>query len=151
MDKDVLIGVVEFKSQVGSLGNNFNNRCEEALGSATDFSTALRKNILKLEIKLFLGYLMLVEDSLASRSAVQNDSHHFEIDQIFENTSYLERYAILCERMIREGLYDTATLLASSPEDGLKNGDYADFGKLISLKIFVSNLAGAIAAHKASR
>ena len=40
MDKDVLIGVIEFKSQVGSLGNNFNNRCEEALGNATDFSVA---------------------------------------------------------------------------------------------------------------
>jgi hypothetical protein len=32
-----LVAVVEVKSQVGSFGNNFNNRVEEALGNATDF------------------------------------------------------------------------------------------------------------------
>lgn len=31
-----LIAVVELKSQVGSFGNNFNNRTEEALGSSVD-------------------------------------------------------------------------------------------------------------------
>jgi hypothetical protein len=34
-DRQLLL-VVEFKSQVGSFGNNFNNRIEEALGSAVD-------------------------------------------------------------------------------------------------------------------
>lgn len=34
---DTLVAVVEVKSQVGSFGNNFNNRVEEALGNATDF------------------------------------------------------------------------------------------------------------------
>ena len=39
----VLIAAVELKSQVGpSFGNNFNNRSEEAIGSAIDFWTALR-------------------------------------------------------------------------------------------------------------
>jgi hypothetical protein len=32
-----LVAAVEVKSQVGSFGNNFNNRVEEALGNATDF------------------------------------------------------------------------------------------------------------------
>jgi hypothetical protein len=31
-----LIAAIEFKSQVGSFGNNFNNRTEEALGNAKD-------------------------------------------------------------------------------------------------------------------
>ena len=35
-----LLAALEFKSQVGSLGNNFNNRVEEALGSAADLSVA---------------------------------------------------------------------------------------------------------------
>jgi len=30
-----LLAVIEFKSQVGSFGNNFNNRTEEAIGTAT--------------------------------------------------------------------------------------------------------------------
>jgi hypothetical protein len=34
--KGQLIAAMEFKSQVGSFGNNFNNRTEESLGSATD-------------------------------------------------------------------------------------------------------------------
>lgn len=39
-----LLAVLEFKSQVGSFGNNFNNRVEEALGSATDFGDACRES-----------------------------------------------------------------------------------------------------------
>jgi hypothetical protein len=35
--KGSLVATVEVKSQVGSFGNNFNNRVEEAIGSATDF------------------------------------------------------------------------------------------------------------------
>jgi hypothetical protein len=35
-----LVAAVEVKSQVGSFGNNFNNRVEEALGNATDFWAA---------------------------------------------------------------------------------------------------------------
>ena len=38
-----LIAVIELKSQVGSFGNNFNNRTEEALGSALDLWTAFRE------------------------------------------------------------------------------------------------------------
>ena len=35
-----LLGVFEFKSQVGSFGNNFNNRTEEVIGSAADLWVA---------------------------------------------------------------------------------------------------------------
>ena len=39
-----LLAVIEAKSQVGpSFGNNFNNRTEEAIGSAVDFWTAFRE------------------------------------------------------------------------------------------------------------
>lgn len=41
--KNRLLTVVELKSQVGSFGNNFNNRTEEALGSAFDLWTAFRE------------------------------------------------------------------------------------------------------------
>ncbi len=41
----LLFATIEFKSHVGpSFGNNFNNRAEEAIGSATDFWTAYREN-----------------------------------------------------------------------------------------------------------
>ena len=39
-----LVAALEFKSQVGpSFGNNFNNRAEEAIGTASDFWTAYRE------------------------------------------------------------------------------------------------------------
>ena len=38
-----LVAAVEVKSQVGSFGNNFNNRVEELLGNATDFWAAYSK------------------------------------------------------------------------------------------------------------
>lgn len=40
-----LIACIELKSQVGSFGNNFNNRTEEALGSAVDLWTAYREQV----------------------------------------------------------------------------------------------------------
>ena len=36
-----LIAAVELKSQIGSYGNNFNNRAEESIGSAVDLWTAI--------------------------------------------------------------------------------------------------------------
>ena len=38
-----LLASLEFKSQVGSFGNNYNNRTEEAIGSAVDLWTAYRE------------------------------------------------------------------------------------------------------------
>jgi len=53
-----LVAAIEVKSQVGSFGNNFNNRVEEALGNATDFWTGYRKGIFSPSIKPWLGYLL---------------------------------------------------------------------------------------------
>lgn len=38
--RGVLVAAIEFKSQVGSFGNNFNNRTEEAIGNAPPRRTA---------------------------------------------------------------------------------------------------------------
>ena len=47
IDRDQLIAALEFKSQVGpSFGNNFNNRTEEAIGTAHDLWTAYREGAL---------------------------------------------------------------------------------------------------------
>ena len=47
--KSRLIAAFELKSQVGSFGNNFNNRTEESIGSANDFWTAHRENAFSIE------------------------------------------------------------------------------------------------------
>jgi hypothetical protein len=53
---------LEAKSQVGpSFGNNFNNRTEEAIGSAVDLWTAYREGAFNTTIRPWLGYIFLVD------------------------------------------------------------------------------------------
>ena len=66
-----LVAAIELKSQVGpSFGNNFNNRTEEAIGTAHDFWTAYREKAFGEQSKPFVGWLMVVEDAPRSRSPV---------------------------------------------------------------------------------
>jgi hypothetical protein len=76
--KQVLIASIELKSHVGpSFGNNFNNRAEEAIGTAHDFWTAYRDDAFGKQPRPFVGWLMLVEDAPESRSPVRDASPHF--------------------------------------------------------------------------
>ena len=63
IQNEQLIVALELKSQVGpSFGNNFNNRTEEAMGSALDLWTAYREGAFNKTIKPWLGYMFLLED-----------------------------------------------------------------------------------------
>jgi hypothetical protein len=75
--KGELIAAIELKSQVGSFGSNFNNRTEEAIGTAHDFWTAYREETFGKQPRPFVGWLMLVEDALESRCAVRDDCTAF--------------------------------------------------------------------------
>ena len=56
---DQLLAIIELKSQFGSLGNNSNNRAEEAIGSAQDFWTAYREGAFLNSPRPWIGYLFL--------------------------------------------------------------------------------------------
>ena len=144
-----LVAAVELKSQVGpSFGNNFNNRTEEAIGTAHDFWTAYREGSLGSQPKPFLGWLMMVEDEPRSRSPVRDRSPHFPVFPEFQGASYLKRYDLLCERLVKENLYTAAALLAS-PRSASTTGEFMGLSELTSLKTFVTTLAGHIAAEAA--
>ena len=67
-----LIAAIEAKSQVGpSFGNNFNNRTEEAIGSAIDLWTAFRERAYLESPQPFLGYFFMLEDCEASKRPVR--------------------------------------------------------------------------------
>lgn len=147
--KGELIAAIELKSQVGpSFGNNFNNRTEEAIGTAHDVWTAYREGAFGKQPRPFVGWLMLVEDALESRSLVKNNSPHFPVFKVFKNASYLQRYDLLCQKLTQEQLYTNASLIAS-PRIGADNGDYSSLSAMTSLKTFVTSLAGHIAAEAA--
>ncbi len=63
---DTLLAAVEVKSQVGSFGNNFNNRVEEAIGNASDFWAAYTKGIYSPSARPWLGYLFMLEEEPTS-------------------------------------------------------------------------------------
>lgn len=144
-----LVAAIELKSQVGpSFGNNFNNRTEEAIGTAHDFWTAYREGAFGQHPRPFIGWLMMVEDAPASRRAVRDRSPHFPVFAEFKGASYLKRYDILCQRLVQEQLYTTASVIAS-PRDAVTDGTYADLSEMTSLKTFVTALAGHTAAEAA--
>ncbi|MBX3704600.1 MAG: restriction endonuclease [Steroidobacteraceae bacterium] len=108
-----LCAAIEMKSQVGpSFGNNFNNRTEEAIGSSTDFWVAYREGALGTH-QPWLGYFLLVEKAEKSTAPVRLPKAVFEPMPIFNNTSYIDRYAILCRRLVLERNYTAAALLTS--------------------------------------
>ena len=86
-----LIAGIEFKSQVGSFGNNYNNRTEEAIGSATDLWAAYREGAFKPSARPWLGYLMLLEEAPGSMSLVANREPHFAVFPEFRDASYAQR------------------------------------------------------------
>lgn len=144
-----LVAAIELKSQVGpSFGNNFNNRTEEAIGTAHDLWTAYREGAFGQQPRPFVGWLMMVEDAPASRRKVTDRSPHFPVFEAFQGASYLKRYDVLCQRLVQEHLYSAAAVLAS-PREAAASGEFCHMSELTSLKTFVATFAGHIAAEAA--
>ena len=73
-----LVAAIELKSHIGpSFANNFNNRVEEAVGTAQDLWTAYREKAFVSYGQPFIGWLMFVEDAPESKSPVKDRSPHF--------------------------------------------------------------------------
>ncbi len=129
LSKGQLVCAIEFKSQVGpSFGNNFNNRIEEAIGNAVDIWTAYREGLLGDGPRPFLGFFFLLEDCDRVHKPVSALEPHLEIDQIFKDASYANRYELLGRRLVLERHYDSfcltlatnsATTKISHPADDL--------------------------------
>lgn len=142
-----LLATIELKSHIGpSFGNNFNNRIEEALGSATDILAAYREGAFRPSHKPWIGWLMLLEDAPKSRGPVRVKEPHFSVFGEFKEKSYSERYEIFAERLMREQLYDAACLLLSDSDTGMQ-GVYAEPNNEVTFEKFARSLT----AHVISR
>jgi len=145
-----LIAAIEFKSQVGSFGNNFNNRTEEAIGSAADLWAAYREGAFKPSARPWLGYLMLLEDAPASMRPVANREPHFAVFPEFKDASYARRYEILLTKLVRERLYDAACFLLSDAVNGPKGG-FREPSPELSFENFSASLVGHVLGAAKSR
>lgn len=144
-----LIAALEFKSQVGpSFGNNFNNRTEEAIGTAHDLWIAYREGAFGKQPRPFVGWMMMVEDAPESRRPVTDRSPHFPVFPEFQGASYLQRYNLLCQRLMQEQLYSVASII-TSPRTSVEDGAYQELSSMTDMRTFITQLAGHIAAEAA--
>jgi hypothetical protein len=124
-----LVLAMEFKSQAGkSIGNNVNNRSEEAVGSAKDIWTAYREGRFGKSPTPFLGYFFLLEDRDNVKRPVGNKEPYFRVDPEFrgeadhgqkgavryKGVTYSKRYELLCRRLVLERLYSSACFLMAT-------------------------------------
>lgn len=131
-----LCAAIELKSQVGSFGNNFNNRSEEAIGSSTDFWTAYREGALGLQAP-WLGFFFLLEQAEQSTRPVALKRGTFPALPVFANTSYAQRYALLCERLLLERKYSAATLVMAPRS---QTGEYTEPNPQLSFAALAKSL-----------
>lgn len=135
--KNNLVAAIELKSQVGSYGNNLNNRAEESLGSSEDFWTAFREGSFSCSQTPWLGYLMVVGKDDGSTHRVAVSEPHFNVRPEFKDATYLDRYRILCQRLVLEHKYNAVALIATSGRNC-----YENLADNISIETFVNSFRG---------
>jgi len=141
-----LVVAIEAKSQVGpSFGNNFNNRTEEAMGSALDLWTAYREGAFHTNPQPFLGYFFMLEDCPSSRRPVRVREPHFSIFPEFREASYMKRYELFCRKLVLERHYTAAAFLISNREEG-PGGIFTIPANDLSILQFAQSLTAHIGA-----
>lgn len=136
-----LLVALELKSQVGpSFGNNFNNRTEEALGSAVDLWTAYREGAFATSPQPWLGYFFVLEDDPRAHSPVSIKQPHFPAFKEFVGASYAKRYELLCRRLVLECHYSSACLLLTNREMAEQPINYTEPAPDLSGAQFLSQL-----------
>ena len=141
--KNNLICAIELKSQIGSYVNNFNNRTEEAIGSAEDFWTAFREKFFKSKQSPWLGYLMLVGNDDESNHIIKINEPYYKVDKVFKDSTYIDRYNILCQRLLLEHKYNSVALIATSDKN-----NYIDIEDNISIESFIDSFKGHLLGLK---
>jgi len=139
-----LLVVLEAKSQVGpSFGNNFNNRTEEAMGSAVDVWTAFRERAYLNSPQPFLGYFFMLEDCEASNRPISVQEPHFKVFPEFTNASYMKRYELFCRKLVLERHYTATSFITSTMQNGVR-GVYRTPAEDLSVEHFAKVLIGHV-------
>ena len=86
--EDVLVAAFELKALGGpSYGNNYNNRVEEALGSAVDQRRAALAELFPRD-KPWLGYFFIMQVDEKSRTPVRPAKSALPVEKVWRGTSY---------------------------------------------------------------
>ncbi len=136
-----LRAAIELKSLIGpSFGNNFNNRVEEAVGSAADIWRAYQEGVFRPSPQPWLGYLFLIEDSITSQRPVRIAEPHFPVLNEFQSTSYTGRAELLCLKLLRERQYNAVSFLVSNKDQSGAESNYTEPNIELSAEAFFVGL-----------
>lgn len=113
----LLLMALEFKSMVGSFGNNSNNRAEEVVGNAEDLWAAYREGRFGASPQPFVGYFYVLQDDPKVHRPVRNAEPHFPVDSVFKGATRAERFEVLLRRLVLQRKYTAACLTLT------QNGD----------------------------
>lgn len=111
--KDALVAALEFKSQVGSVAKNINNRFEEALGTGTDTWAAQMKNDSFGDVPPWLGYVFVLEETHETEERNRPTDALFPVDPSFIGTSYSQRYQQMLSRLILDNVYQAGWFITT--------------------------------------
>ncbi|MEU8052212.1 PaeR7I family type II restriction endonuclease [Micromonospora haikouensis] len=111
--KGFLVAALEFKSQVGSVAKNINNRFEEALGTSTDTWAAQTKNAAFGEIPPWLGYVFVLEETEETERPGRDLRSLFPVDPTFVGMSPNQRYQEMISRFVGDNVYQAGWFITT--------------------------------------
>jgi type II restriction enzyme len=142
--RGMLVAAIECKSQVGSFGNNFNNRTEEAIGNAVDLWRAYEAELVGT-VRPWLGFVFVFEHAPGSTQTVHDQGRPlYRTDPAFDESSYTTRYQLLFQRLVRERLYDATCLISTRRGEGIYDEPLAE----VSTRNLTAAIAGRVAYIK---
>lgn len=113
-----LMACIELKSISGSYGNNINNRVEEAIGEAVDVRYAIEHDLCGSHSLPALAYVLIVKGDSKSRSIpLSSNNSAFKQDPVFNGTSYVDRFRIMCERLLEENIFEAVWYVVVNPDE----------------------------------
>jgi hypothetical protein len=111
--KGALVAALEFKSQVGSVGKNINNRFEEALGTATDTWAAQTNFAAYGDVPPWLGYVFVLREDDETEAPDRSIKSLFPIDETFRGMSYNQRYQEMLRRFMGDNIYQAGWFITT--------------------------------------
>ncbi len=142
--KNTLVAALEFKSQVGSVGKNINNRFEEALGTATDTWASQTKLASYGDVPPWLGYVFVLQETLETEKTNRSTAALFPADSAFSGLSYNERYQEMIRRFMGDNIYQAGWFITTRASDDNETVYYAEPLATATGKAFRAAVRGRI-------
>jgi len=146
-NQNQVIALFELKSMSSSYGNNANNRTEEAIANSVELDYAVKMGF--VPIRPWLAYIFVIQDEPASRSkSTRRASAAYPIDQTFTNASYVDRMAMVVQRLVSAGFYDAGWFVATAkPALASQDATWSSPLDDVGWQAFSTSLRQLVASH----